>query len=154
MRRQSMCTTKVTYRCWMYSLMVQNPSVFRASSTGGHSQSPPTVCQAVFPKIPLPTQWCILSITFNIVLITIQLSIPYSNTVFTTALYSISCACTVTPVLVNTFATIPHKHHAFWRLRYSTAQLLLLNSTVWHKYGHAAAGSNFSAFALIVIWLD
>ena len=88
---QAICAAMVAFCRWMHSFMGHIPSIYRASATGGHSQSPYTVHQYILTPICMDTGWWKTSRTYNIDTINNQLLPPYSNTVCTTSLYSIAC---------------------------------------------------------------
>ena len=73
-----------------------------------------------------------------------QLSLPYNNTVCTSALYTIYRFCAITPAFTSTIDTIPHLLCTFLQLCYRAALLPLLYAMVRPKYGIAAADSRGS----------
>ena len=89
------------------------------------------------------------SITVNIYPVTTQISLPYSNTVLTTALCVITRYRTVDPAFVSNFAAITHHRQAFLILWYKDTHSMLLYETVRPRYGKATVGYIVSKFTLM-----
>ena len=71
----------------MYYCMGRNPAASSAATTGGYYHSLSATRFTPIPMIRLSAQWWNLPMTFNISPFTTQLSLPYSSTECTTALY-------------------------------------------------------------------
>ena len=113
MGRQATCTAMVACLCWVYTLIGHIPEVSSASTTRGHSHSPPVVCCTVIPMILLATQLWNPSINFSISPFATKLLLPYNITDCTTALYSIPSARTFAPVFITTFPANYHRRRTF-----------------------------------------
>ena len=81
---------------------------------------------SVIPVIRCAARQCNAVRTLIFYPFTNQLSLPYSITNYTNALYIAPQARTVAPVLSRTLAVMPHLCRALRRFRYTAAQLLLL----------------------------
>ena len=148
-----MCAAMVDCRLWMYSLMGHIPVTYRDSSIGGHYQLLYPSFQYVFPAIFLSTWWWKLSRAVKIDPVTTQISHPYSNTVWTTALYINEREHTTDTDFVSTFGTIHHWRRFLLRFLYRVAQSLLLYATMKSRYSKASVGSIGSNFKLMTTLL-
>ena len=125
-----MCAAVVCCWIWMYYFMGHRYYASKAYSTGGHSHPQSPARRAILSWIILATRWWKSSRTVNIYTITTQLSLTYSNTVWTSDFYIINCAHTTAPVFFSTFAAISLYCWDFLLFWYRADQLLLLYSTV------------------------
>ena len=130
------------------------PAASNASEIDDHSHPSYPTCRSEIPSILQSIWWWNPYITFNIASVTTQLLLPYSNTVWTTALYIISRARTVDPVFNITFTTTPHRHCDFLRFSYRVVHLLLLNRYGGSKYGKAVVDYRGSRLTVTCVgWL-
>ena len=88
MGRLAMCAAMVACHIWIYSFMGHRPATSRAYSTGGHSHPLYPAHQSVFPTIFMATRWWKTFRTASIAPFTTHISLPYSNNVWTNALYT------------------------------------------------------------------
>ena len=133
--------------------MFQIPSVSRDSYMGIHSHLPSPAHHAIFLAICMAIWWWKPSITISIAPVTTHISLQYSNTSWTTALYIIVCACTTAPNFVSTFSTIHRRRQAFLRFWYRWTQFLLLYATVcssYWKYDVVSIGSDFTLMTTLL----
>ena len=106
MVRHDTFSAMVACRLLMYSIMGCSPADSSAATTRVYYHSPPAPRVSVIPVIRLAARWWNPSSNFSIDPVTTQLSLTYSSTAWSTALYIIPRDRNVAPVFSNT----PHDH--------------------------------------------
>ena len=127
-----------------YTLIGWSPVESIVSSTAGYAHSPLAPRFAVIPMIHCTARWWYTIRNLSISPVTTELSLPYSNTNFSPALYISPRDRTVAPIISRTLDIIPHRLQNLRRFRYTDAQYLLLYATVRPKYGNASNGGKVS----------
>ena len=115
MGRHAIFFTMIALWLLIYSVMGCISVASSAVTTGGYYHYYPIPHVAIIPVIRLYTQWWNPSRTFSILPVDTQISLPYSSTNQSTALYIIPRDWIITSVFANTLAIIPHRLFNFFR---------------------------------------